>query len=117
MEAVDRRPARGPVGWLSQKIIKGLRRDAFADLPMRDTFTRGQDALDVEHYDFKGGDRSGRQKHKRMGTMQTVRPSGKSSCLLPVLFNAIDSSTNFVYLSDSVHEELLDACSWVAPDN
>ena len=67
----------------------------------------------MEHYDYKGGDRSGRQKHERMGTMQTVRPSGKSSCLLPVLFNAIDSSTNFV----SVHEELLDACSWVAPDN
>ena len=81
------------------------------------TFKRGQDALDVEHYDYKGTDRSGRQKHERKGTMQTVRPSGKSSCLLPVLFNAIDSSTNFVYLSDSVHEELLDACSWVAPDN
>ena len=72
----------------------------------------------MEHYDYKGGDRSGRQKHERMGTMQTtVRPSGKSSCLLPVLFNAIETSTNFIYLSDRVHEELLDACSWVAPDN
>ena len=81
------------------------------------TFKRGQHALDVEHYDYKGGDRSGRQKHKRMGTMQTVRPSGKSSCLLPVLFNAIETSTNFIYLSDRVHEELLDACSWVAPGN
>ena len=80
------------------------------------TFSRNQWALDVEHYDYKGGDRSGRQKHERMGTMQTVRPSGKSSCLLPVLFNAVETSTNFVYLSDRVHEGLLDACSWVAPD-
>ena len=73
----------------------------------------------MEHYDYKGADRSGRQKHERKGTMQTVRPSGKpgkSSCLLPVLFNAVETSTNFVYLSDRVHEGLLDACSWVAPD-
>ena len=72
----------------------------------------------MEHYDYKGTDRSGRQKHERKGTVQTVRPSGKSSCLLPaVLFTAIDTSTNFIYLSERVHEELLDACSWVAPDN
>ena len=63
------------------------------------TFKRGQDALDVEHYDYKGGDRSGRQKHERMGTMQTVRPSGKSSCLLPVLFNAVETSTKDSFTS------------------
>ena len=35
LETVDRRPARGPVGWLSQKFAKGVMRDAFADLPIR----------------------------------------------------------------------------------
>ena len=46
-----------------------------------------------------------------------MRPSGKSSCLLPVFVTAVDTSTNLVYLSERMHEELLSACSWVAPDN
>ena len=81
------------------------------------TFKKSQWALDVEHFDYKGADTSGRQKHQRKGTVQTVRPSGKSSCLLPVFVTTVDTSTNLVYLSERMHEELLSACSWVAPDN
>ena len=34
-----------------------------------------------------------------------------------VQVTAVDTSTNLVYLSERMHEELLSACSWVAPVN
>ena len=37
----------------------------------------------------------------------------KPAHLLPVLIKESDSSTNFVYINKSTHEELLAACSWV----
>ena len=37
----------------------------------------------------------------------------KPNNLLPVLIKESDSSTSYVYINKSTHEELLAACSWV----
>jgi len=76
------------------------------------TFNKNQRALDIINFEWKGVDTQGRQKHQRTDEVQTVRPTS----LLPVMITAADTSTNMLYLFESMHQKIMEAADSVAPE-
>ena len=73
------------------------------------SFKKNSYAIDLTQLDFKTTDRQGRQQYTRTDTISSIKPKN----LLPVLVSECDSSTNYLYISERAHNELLEACKWV----